>query len=52
MALGRALEETGIITTYRAGTVRVSPHGYNTVSEIDILLAALKDIVRRPLAVS
>ncbi len=52
MALGRALEEAGIITTYRSGTIRVSPHGYNSDSEIDILLETLNDVVRRPVAVS
>ncbi|MBV9333019.1 MAG: aminotransferase class V-fold PLP-dependent enzyme, partial [Candidatus Eremiobacteraeota bacterium] len=52
MALGRALEDERIITTYRAGTIRVSPHGYNTDSEIDILLETLNDIAKRPVAVS
>lgn len=41
IAIGRALEEAGILTTYRAGRVRVSPHGYNTLSEIDVLLETL-----------
>jgi cysteine desulfurase / selenocysteine lyase len=39
--LGKALEDEGILTTYRAGGVRVSPHGYNTAAEIDRLLEAL-----------
>ena len=36
--LGHALERKGIITTYRATGVRVSPHGYNTVHEIEALV--------------
>ena len=39
--LGRALEKEAILTTYRAGGVRVSPHGYNTPMEIDRVLEAL-----------
>jgi cysteine desulfurase / selenocysteine lyase len=38
MELGRALQERGIVTTYRPTGVRVSPHGYNTTEEIDQLL--------------
>lgn len=38
--LGRALQHAGIITTYRATGVRVSPHGYNTRDEIDRLIEA------------
>ncbi len=41
LALGRALGEQGFVTTYRRTGIRVSPHGYNTFSEIDALLAAL-----------
>jgi cysteine desulfurase / selenocysteine lyase len=41
VALGRRLGEAGIVTTYRANGVRVSPHGYNTADEIDALIAAL-----------
>jgi len=41
VALGKALQREGIITTYRANGVRVSPHGYNTHAEIDCLLEAL-----------
>lgn len=50
VALGRTLEEAGILTTYRAGGVRVSPHGYNTPSEIDVLLERLSEIARRPVS--
>jgi cysteine desulfurase / selenocysteine lyase len=42
--LGRALENEGILTTYRSSGVRVSPHGYNDASEIDRLLEALAKI--------
>jgi selenocysteine lyase/cysteine desulfurase len=52
MTVGKALEDAGIVTTYRAGGVRVSPHGYNTISEIDVLLETLSQIVQRPMAVS
>jgi len=39
--LGRALARKGFVTTYRATGIRVSPHGYNTVADIDDFLAAL-----------
>jgi cysteine desulfurase / selenocysteine lyase len=40
--LGRALHErAGVITTYRASGIRVSPHGYNTTEEIERLLEAV-----------
>ncbi len=42
--LGRALEKENIVTTYRAGGVRVSPHGYNTAEEIDLLLESVAKI--------
>ncbi|MGA8795896.1 MAG: aminotransferase class V-fold PLP-dependent enzyme [Candidatus Cybelea sp.] len=41
IALGRALESQGIVTTYRAGGIRVSPHGYNTAEEIDVIVNAV-----------
>ena len=41
MALGKALEEEGIITTYRRTGIRISPHGYNTAEEIDVVIASL-----------
>jgi selenocysteine lyase/cysteine desulfurase len=41
IALGRALESQGIVTTYRTGGIRVSPHGYNTAEEIDIMVNAV-----------
>ncbi len=35
VALGKALQREGIVTTYRSSGVRVAPHGYNTEDEID-----------------
>jgi cysteine desulfurase / selenocysteine lyase len=46
VVLGEALREEGIVTTYRAGTIRVSPHGYNTPEEIDLLLERLSMAAR------
>ena len=46
IALGRALESQGIVTTYRTGGVRVSPHGYNTAEEIDVMVSAVASAVR------
>jgi cysteine desulfurase / selenocysteine lyase len=50
VALGAALEKEKISTTYRSARIRVSPHGYNTRAEIDLLLeriAALAGAKRR-----
>ena len=41
VALGRALQKEGFVTTWRANGIRVSPHGYNDIAEIDAFLAAL-----------
>lgn len=41
IALGRRLEAEKILTTYRPNGVRVSPHGYNSVDEIDAFLDAV-----------
>jgi selenocysteine lyase/cysteine desulfurase len=49
MALGRALEKEGIITTYRRTGVRVSPHGYNTPDEIDAALHVVEQQTRAPI---
>ncbi len=38
--LGERLAQAGIVITSRPAALRVSPHGYNTVDEIDALLAA------------
>jgi cysteine desulfurase / selenocysteine lyase len=45
--LGRVLEREGIVTTYRSGGVRVSPHGYNTPMEIDQILEVLSSVMRK-----
>lgn len=42
VALGRALQAGGIVTTYRRNGVRVAPHGYNTPEEIDRLLEGVR----------
>ena len=42
VALGKALQRDGIVTTYRANGVRVAPHGYNTFDEIDALVTSVK----------
>jgi cysteine desulfurase / selenocysteine lyase len=33
--LGRALAKDGVVTTYRPSGIRIAPHGYNTIEEID-----------------
>jgi len=40
VALGRALQHAGFVTTYRATGVRVAPHGYTTSDEIDAFVDA------------
>ena len=40
-ALVAALEADGIVTSSRAGNLRVSPHAYNSVEDIEAVLAAL-----------
>jgi selenocysteine lyase/cysteine desulfurase len=35
------LEQDGIVTSDRDGNLRVSAHAYNTVEDIDAVLAAL-----------
>lgn len=47
MELGGILEKEGIVTTYRTGGVRISPHGYNTAMEIDRLLDTLATAARK-----
>ncbi len=39
--LGKAMQRQGIVTTYRANGIRISPHGYNSFEEIDNVLEAL-----------
>lgn len=41
VAVGKSLQQKGIVTTHRANGIRVSPHGYNTISEIDHLIESL-----------
>jgi cysteine desulfurase/selenocysteine lyase len=42
VALGRAIQhDEGVVTTWRPNGIRVAPHGYNTIDEIDRLLDAL-----------
>jgi len=40
-ALRRRLREQGIVVSMRGGGMRVAPHAYNTIEEIERLLAAL-----------
>jgi selenocysteine lyase/cysteine desulfurase len=44
--LRRRLEAAGIITRYRAGGVRISPHGYATMEEVERLIAELSLVIR------
>ena len=44
--LRRRLEAAGIITRYRAGGVRISPHGYATMEEVERLVAELASVMR------
>ena len=46
IALGRALQSEGVVTTWRASGIRVSPHGYNTHDEIDTLLRLVPKAAR------
>jgi selenocysteine lyase/cysteine desulfurase len=39
--LGAGLQREGIVTTYREGGIRVSPHGYNVPEEIDAALETI-----------
>ncbi len=41
-ALVQALENQGIITSCRAGNLRISPHFYNNSADIDVLFGALR----------
>jgi selenocysteine lyase/cysteine desulfurase len=41
-ALVRALGEDGIVTSERDGNLRVSAHAYNTLEDVDRVLAALE----------
>jgi selenocysteine lyase/cysteine desulfurase len=41
LVLGKRLAAAGIVTTNRASGIRVAPHGYNTIEEIDAVLALI-----------
>jgi selenocysteine lyase/cysteine desulfurase len=41
---GRGLGRLGYVTTFRPSGIRVSPHGYNTLDEIDAFVQALDDV--------
>lgn len=41
IALGKTLQQNGFVTTYRKNGIRVAPHGYNTMAEIDGLLETI-----------
>lgn len=45
--LGRRLQREGVVTTYRATGVRVAPHGYNTIEEIDRLVDAVRAVAAK-----
>jgi selenocysteine lyase/cysteine desulfurase len=45
IALGKALQREGVITTWRASGIRVAPHGYNSADDIDRLLALVPEVV-------
>ncbi len=42
LELGRVLEDAGVVATARPTGIRISPHGYNTPEEIDVVLETLK----------
>ncbi|HEY1654436.1 MAG TPA: aminotransferase class V-fold PLP-dependent enzyme [Candidatus Tumulicola sp.] len=41
VALGRALQREGLVTTYWPSGIRCAPHGYNTPEDVDRLLELL-----------
>jgi selenocysteine lyase/cysteine desulfurase len=46
-AIGRALQADGIYAAVRQGRIRLSPHLYDTASEIDRALNAVERSLRR-----
>ncbi|HET9030857.1 MAG TPA: aminotransferase class V-fold PLP-dependent enzyme [Candidatus Aquilonibacter sp.] len=43
IALGKAIQQAGAITTWRSSGIRVAPHGYNTDEDIDRFLALVSE---------
>jgi cysteine desulfurase / selenocysteine lyase len=41
IALGKRLQQAGIVSTYRQTGIRLAPHGHNTAEEADAILDAL-----------
>jgi selenocysteine lyase/cysteine desulfurase len=41
IALGKRLQQAGIVTTYRPSGIRVAPHGHNTAAEIEAIVDAV-----------
>jgi cysteine desulfurase / selenocysteine lyase len=41
IALGKRLQQAGIVTTYRQTGIRLAPHGHNTAEEADAILQAI-----------
>jgi cysteine desulfurase / selenocysteine lyase len=41
IAIGKRLQQAGIVATYRANGIRVAPHGHNTAEEVDAIVGAL-----------
>lgn len=41
IALGKRLQQAGIVTTHRQTGIRVAPHGHNPAEEVDAILDAL-----------
>ena len=46
VALGKAMQREGFITTWRPTGIRVAPHGYNTIDDIERFLALLPQCAR------
>ncbi len=46
VALGKVLQQEGVVTTWRPSGIRVAPHGYNTASDIDKLLELVEGTLR------
>jgi selenocysteine lyase/cysteine desulfurase len=41
LALGKRLQQAGIVTTYRQTGIRIAPHGHNTAEQVEAILDAL-----------